>query len=56
MNYSINLLWDSDAMVWVATSEDIKGLVLESNSFDALIEKVKYAIPELIIENILCKK
>ena len=48
MRYNINCLWDNDACVWVATSDDVKGLVLESNSFDALIEKVKVAIPELI--------
>ena len=34
--------------MWVATSDDVPGLVLESNSYDALIEKVKFAIPELL--------
>ena len=48
MSYRIKLLWDNEADVWVATSEDISGLVLESGSFDALLERVKYAIPELI--------
>lgn len=28
MSYTVNLLWDADASVWVVTSEDIKGLVL----------------------------
>lgn len=36
MNYTVNLLWDPDASVWVATSDDIKGLVLESGSLDVL--------------------
>lgn len=48
MNYNVILTWDSEASVWVATSDDVPGLVLESNSYDALIEKVKVAIPELI--------
>lgn len=48
MNYIVNLLWDSEANVWVATSDDIQGLVLESNSYDALIEKVKTAVYELL--------
>ena len=48
MNYKINFLWDNDARVWVATSEDVPGLVLESGSFDALIEKVKFTVPELM--------
>jgi len=56
MNYSISILWDSEAGVWVATSDDIKGLVLESGSLDALIEKVKYAIPELMDLNNLPKE
>jgi len=46
--YNVNLAWDNDADVWVATSEDIPGLVLESGSFDVLIERVKHAAPELL--------
>ena len=46
--YTINLLWDNEATVWIATSNDIPGLVLESGSLDALIERVRFAIPELL--------
>jgi len=46
--YTIKLEWDSEANVWIATSDDVPGLVLESGSFDALIERVKYAVPELL--------
>ena len=48
MNYIVNLTWDNDANVWIAESDDIPGLVLESGSYDALIERVRFAIPELI--------
>ena len=48
MVYKVDFLWDEDASVWIATSNDISGLVLESGSFDALVEKVKTAIPELL--------
>lgn len=48
MSYKISTIWDDAAGVWVATSSDIPGLCLESGSFDALIEKVKFAIPELL--------
>ena len=48
MEYTINLMWDNDASVWIATSDDIKGLILESGSINALIERVKLAIPDLI--------
>lgn len=43
--------WDGEASVWIATSEDVPGLVLESGSFDALVERVKMAVPELIAMN-----
>ncbi|MDR1059972.1 MAG: DUF1902 domain-containing protein [Clostridiales bacterium] len=46
--YIVNLVWDGEAAVWVATSEDIPGLVLESGSLDALMERVRFAIPELL--------
>lgn len=48
MEYTVKLLWDDEAGVWVATSEDIPGLVLESGSFDALLERVRFAVSELI--------
>lgn len=48
MNYIINLTWDNEAQVWVATSDDIAGLVLESGSFDALLERIRFAVPELL--------
>ena len=51
MEYKIRLLWDDEASVWTATSEDVPGLVLESGSIDALIEKVRYAVPELLNMN-----
>ena len=44
----IKMDWDDEASVWVATSPDVPGLVLESGSFDDLFERVRYAVPELI--------
>ena len=51
MEYIIDLLWDDEAAVWIAESNAIPGLVLESGSLDALIEKVKFAVPELLSLN-----
>lgn len=48
MEYVINFTWDSESSVWIATSNDIPGLVLESGSFDALLERTRFAIPELL--------
>ncbi len=46
--YTVNLQWDAEASVWIATSEDVPGLALESGSYDLLVERVRYAAPELL--------
>ena len=51
MNYRIKFQWDSDTKVWIATSLDVPGLILESESFDNLLERVRIAIPELLEMN-----
>lgn len=51
MNYNVELIWDNEANVWIATSADIIGLALESGSLDALMERVKFAVPELLTLN-----
>ncbi|MBR4442629.1 MAG: DUF1902 domain-containing protein [Clostridia bacterium] len=48
---NIKFRWDAEEAVWIATSDDVPGLVLESGSFDALLERVKLAVPELIVLN-----
>lgn len=48
MEYVVRFTWDDEAQVWIATSDDIPGLVLESGSFDALAERVRFAVPELL--------
>ena len=47
MEYTITFTWDNETNVWIATSDDIPGLVLESGSFDALLERTRFAVPEL---------
>ena len=51
MELTIRMTWDPDACVWIAESNDVSGLVLESGSFDALLERVRYAVPELLSLN-----
>lgn len=48
MEINVTMTWDKEACVWVAESEDVPGLVLESGSLDALIERVRFAVPELL--------
>ena len=51
MKCKVLFQWDNEAAVWIATSEDVEGLVLESGSLDALIERVRGVIPELLAVN-----
>ena len=51
MQCKVKILWDNEADIWVAKSDDLPGLALESGSCDALIEKVKYIVPELMDMN-----
>ena len=51
MEYTINFTWDDEADVWIATSNDIPGLILESGYFDALLERTRFAVPELLSLN-----
>ncbi|MCL2570907.1 MAG: DUF1902 domain-containing protein [Defluviitaleaceae bacterium] len=46
----IKMIWDDG--VWIAESEDNLGIVLESSSFDNLVERVRDAIPEMLELNL----
>ena len=43
----ITIGWDNEACVWIASNSEI-GLVLESGSYDALIERIKNALRDLM--------
>src|SRR6201999_1781010 len=43
--------WDDEADVWVATSDDVPGLVTESKTFEALLKKLRTLVPELLALN-----
>ncbi|MCL2812632.1 MAG: DUF1902 domain-containing protein [Clostridia bacterium] len=47
MSYDVDVLWDDEAGVWCAVCDNIP-IALESNSFDALIERVKTAAHEIL--------
>lgn len=47
MEYVIRLFRDDEAGVWIAENEYIP-IILESESLDELMEKVRKAIPEMI--------
>ena len=50
-DYRIEAIWDDEARVWVATSDDIPGLATEAETVEALTAKLKIIIPELMIES-----
>ncbi|PZQ44300.1 MAG: antitoxin HicB [Micavibrio aeruginosavorus] len=49
--YVINVLWDAEAEVWVATSKDIKGLVLEAATMELLMSEIEDVVPDLLEDN-----
>lgn len=43
---NIDIQWDEEALVWVATNEEI-GIALEDASYDNLLVRLQKAIPEM---------
>ena len=43
--------WDHEALVWIATSDDVPGLSTESDTLENLVHKLKIVIPELLEAN-----
>lgn len=49
--FKVQAFWDKDAEVWVATSDDVPGLATEASTIEALTQKLREMIPELILLN-----
>jgi hypothetical protein len=47
----VNALWDDEAKVWVATSDDVPGLATEAENINELVKKLKIMVPELLDAN-----
>ncbi len=47
----VKATWDPEALVWVATSDDVPGLITEASTAEELERKHCVMIPELLIEN-----
>ena len=47
----VNALWDDEAKVWVATSDDVRGLATEAENLNELVKKLKIMVPELLDAN-----
>lgn len=49
--FYVHAQWDEEARVWVATSDDVPGLATEAETTEALVDKLKTLIPELLASN-----
>jgi hypothetical protein len=49
--YQIDAVWDAAAAVWVATSDDVPGLATEADTIEALSQKLRQIIPDLLLLN-----
>lgn len=54
ISIDINFIYDDEEKVFIATSKDIQGLVLEAENFNVLKKEVEEAVPNLL--NLSCKK
>lgn len=48
MDCTVIYTFDNEPQRWTAASDDKYGLVLESNSLEALMERVKIAMPDML--------
>ncbi len=46
--FVVNAVWDSEAAVWVAESDDIPGLVAEAATIEELERELHLLVPELL--------
>lgn len=47
-HFAVDAVWDDDAEVWVAQSDEVAGLVAEADSRAHLVDKLQILIPELL--------
>jgi len=45
---TIKARWDGEASVWIATSDDVHGLVVEADSWPVMIDEVSLVLPDLL--------
>ena len=48
---NVQAQWDAEAGVWVASSDDVPGLVAEAASLDELFRELQSLVPELLTLN-----
>jgi predicted RNase H-like HicB family nuclease len=51
MIYTVDAEWDAEGGVWLASSPDVPGLATGAESLDALVEKLRIVVPDLLAAN-----
>jgi hypothetical protein len=49
--YQVSAFWDEEAAVWIATSDDVPGLATEADTIEALSQKLRDVVPDLLLSN-----
>jgi predicted RNase H-like HicB family nuclease len=49
--FKVTALWDPEASVWVAESDDVPGLATEAETVEQLVAKLRVMVPELLEAN-----
>ncbi len=49
--YVVRADWDAEAGIWFAYSDDVPGLATGADTMEALMDKLKIVVPELLEEN-----
>ena len=49
--YVVHAEWDDEAEVWVATSDEVPGLVTGADTLEELIRKLRVMVPEMLEAN-----
>jgi hypothetical protein len=53
---TVHCVWDAEAEVWVATSDDVPGLATGADTLDGLVQKLKFVIPEPPKPMVCCQR
>ena len=48
MIYRVKAQWNPEDRVWIATSDDLPGLVTGADSLDELVKRLRVIIPDLL--------
>jgi predicted RNase H-like HicB family nuclease len=46
------MIWSGESETWYAESSDVPGLATGAQTFDALVERVKAIVPEMLADNL----